>query len=95
MSTLRAPEMLSAAGPQIGECTPYLVRMSADVRTHTEWHERYLSVAQVATRLGVGAPTVRRWIAEGHVRAVQPGGMQGVLRVPATELERLARGEDR
>ena len=53
---------------------------------------RWLSVSETAARLGVAAPTVRRWIKSGHLAAVQPGGEQGVFRVPLTELDRLAGG---
>jgi excisionase family DNA binding protein len=48
-----------------------------------------LSVAEAALRLGVGAATVRRWIHEQRLGAVQVGGTDGVLRVPEAELERL------
>lgn len=51
---------------------------------------RWLSVSETATRLGVGAPTVRRWVHDGHLAAVQPGGPLGVLRIPESELKRLA-----
>jgi excisionase family DNA binding protein len=48
----------------------------------------FLSVSEVAMRFGVGAATVRRWIRDGHLGAVQvaPGA---VLRIPEAELERL------
>jgi excisionase family DNA binding protein len=49
---------------------------------------RFLSVAQAAVAFGVSGPTIRRWIAEQRLGAVQvaPGG---VLRVPEAELARL------
>jgi excisionase family DNA binding protein len=50
---------------------------------------RFLSVSQVALRLGVNAATVRRWIHEQRLGAVQVGGTDGVLRIPETEIERL------
>jgi excisionase family DNA binding protein len=50
----------------------------------------FLSVAEAALRLGVGAATVRRWVASGHLGAIQPAGEQGVVRIPVDELERLA-----
>jgi excisionase family DNA binding protein len=49
----------------------------------------FLSVAEVALRFGVGASTVRRWIRDGHLAAVPPAGEDGVLRIPADELDRL------
>jgi excisionase family DNA binding protein len=50
----------------------------------------FLSVAEAAMQLGVNAATVRRWIRSGRVAAIQPGGEQGVIRIPAAELDRLA-----
>ena len=47
----------------------------------------YLSVAEVALKLAVSAATVRRWIATGHLRAVQPAGPGTAVRVPAGGLE--------
>jgi excisionase family DNA binding protein len=55
---------------------------------------RFLTIGEAAVQLGVSGPTVRRWIKSGHLTAVQPGGEQGVLRVPVTELHRLAEGRD-
>ena len=49
----------------------------------------FLSVSEVALRFGVGVPTVRRWIREQRLAAVQVGGAAGVLRVPEAEIERL------
>jgi excisionase family DNA binding protein len=63
------------------------VRVSAPTRTDSP---TFLSVAEVAARLGVGVGTVRRWIASGHLGAIQPAGEQGVIRIPVDELERLA-----
>lgn len=51
---------------------------------------RFLSVAQAAVALGVSGPTIRRWVAEQRLGAVQVGGRDGILRIPASELERLA-----
>ena len=64
--------------------------MDATIRTDSPPVERWLSVSETAVRLGVAAPTVRRWIHSGRIRGVQPGGEQGVFRVPVTELDRLA-----
>jgi excisionase family DNA binding protein len=49
----------------------------------------FLSVSEAALLLGVNAATVRRWIHEQRLGAVQVGGEQGVIRIPTTELERL------
>jgi excisionase family DNA binding protein len=35
---------------------------------------RFLPVNVVALRVGVGAQTVRRWVKDGHLKGVQPGG---------------------
>ena len=59
--------------------------MSAHMRTEP----RFLTVAQAAVALGVSAPTIRRWVKDGHLVAVQIGGPDGVLRIPEAELERL------
>jgi excisionase family DNA binding protein len=48
----------------------------------------FLSVAEVALRFGVNAATVRRWVRDGHLAAVQVG-TGGALHVPEAELERL------
>ena len=54
---------------------------------------RFLSIGEAAVHLGVSGPTVRRWIREGRLQATQPGGSQGVLRVPLAELKRLEGGQ--
>jgi excisionase family DNA binding protein len=61
--------------------------MSAPMRTEP----RFLTVGQAAAALGVSDPTIRRWVKDGHLVAVQIGGADGVLRIPDTELERLVR----
>ena len=61
--------------------------------TREEPH-RFLSVSGAAAQLKVGDATVRRWIKAGNLRALQVGGPQGVIRVPAGELERLETGDD-
>jgi excisionase family DNA binding protein len=58
---------------------------------HPDRGNRWLSVSETAVRLGVSSPTVRRWIKGGHLVAAQPGGERGLLRVPESELARLAR----
>jgi excisionase family DNA binding protein len=54
----------------------------------------FLTVSETALRLNVSGPTVRRWVKSGQLRAVQPGGEQGVLRIPEGELARLAEGQE-
>jgi excisionase family DNA binding protein len=62
--------------------------MSTQIRNESP---TFLSVAEAALRLGVNAATLRKWIHDGHIKAVQPGGELGSLRIPASELERLER----
>jgi excisionase family DNA binding protein len=50
---------------------------------------RFLSVAQAAVALGVSGPTIRRWVAEQRLGAVQVGGHDGVLRIPLDVIEQL------
>jgi excisionase family DNA binding protein len=64
--------------------------MSAPTSTDSP---RFLSVSQAAVALGVSGPTVRRWVKDGHLRAVQVGGEQGVIRIAESELKRLAEPE--
>jgi excisionase family DNA binding protein len=52
-----------------------------------------MTVREVAERLRVRPETVRRWIAEGTVRAQKPGGNRAGWRVPVEEVERLERGQ--
>ena len=56
---------------------------------HMSTGPRFLSVAEAAVALGVSGPTIRRWVADGHLVAVQVGGARSTLRVPVDELERL------
>lgn len=72
--------------------TRYLLRMSAMTRNDSPL--RWLSVAETATRLGVSGPTVRRWVHGGRLKAVQVAE-QGVLRIPESELDRLAEQRER
>jgi excisionase family DNA binding protein len=51
----------------------------------------FLSVSDAPLRLGVTAPTLRRWIHEGRVRASRPGGDLRSLRIPVFEIGRLER----
>ena len=57
-----------------------------------EQRSEYLSVAEVASKLGVSAPTVRRKIAEGEIPAAQLGGPGSSVRDPGHRARALARG---
>ena len=55
-------------------------------------HEReeLLTVAEVAMELGCSAPTVRRWIHEGHLAALKLGpGRAGLVRIPRSAIDEL------
>jgi excisionase family DNA binding protein len=51
--------------------------------------ERYLTVIEVAERLGVSIDTVRRWLRERRLIGFMPGGARGGYRVRESELERF------
>ena len=51
------------------------------------YEHRYLSVAEVALRLGLSAHAVRRKIAAGQLPAVPLGGPHNSIRIPARALE--------
>lgn len=46
----------------------------------------FLTVAEVAARLGIDERTVRRWILSGRLPAVQLGGPRAPVRIPSDEL---------
>lgn len=48
---------------------------------------RYLSLQDIADELGISDRTVRRWIATGRLKAIQPSPR--VIRVEASELDRF------
>ena len=52
-----------------------------------------LTVRQVAERLQIGRVTVLRWLRSGKLAGVKPGGTRIGWRVPASEVDRLERGE--
>ncbi len=61
--------------------------------------ERFLPVGRVANRLGLTSQTIRLWIKQGRLRAVQPGGERGARwLIPQSEVDRLlgerSRGDD-
>jgi excisionase family DNA binding protein len=53
-----------------------------------ESSREYLSVAEVAMRLGVSAPTIRRRVADGSLRAVKLGDSRNcAVRIPRSALD--------
>ena len=57
--------------------------------------ERLLTVKEVAERLRANPQTVRRWLREGKLKGVMPGGEKLGYRIPASEVTRLLTGETR
>jgi excisionase family DNA binding protein len=55
--------------------------------------ERLLTVKEVAERVGVTIATVRRWIKDGRLRGNMPGGQKAGYRIPASDVERVLRGQ--
>jgi excisionase family DNA binding protein len=55
--------------------------------------ERMYTVKQVAELFGANEETVRRWLRVGRIKGVMPGGQKLGYRIPASEVERLLRGE--
>jgi excisionase family DNA binding protein len=55
--------------------------------------ERLLTVKEVAERLRANPQTVRRWLREGRLRGVMPGGEKLGYRIPTSEVTRLLSGE--
>jgi excisionase family DNA binding protein len=57
--------------------------------------EQLLTVAEVAMLVGCSAPTVRRWIYEGHLPAHKIGpGRPGLVRVERSAVDALIGGDD-
>jgi len=50
-----------------------------------------LTVPEVAARLRLGEESVRRWLRQGRLRGIQPGGTKIGWRVTESELERFIR----
>ena len=59
------------------------------MRGDTAVVERYLTVHDVATHLGVTEDTVRRWLRERRLRGFMPGGPRSGYRIRESELERF------
>lgn len=55
--------------------------------------ERMYTVKEAATRLGAKEETVRRWLRAGKIKGAMPGGQKLGYRIPASEVERVLRGE--
>ena len=53
------------------------------------FEKRFLTVEEVATRLHVGRRTVRRWLRQGRLQGIMPGGLKTGYRIPESELERF------
>jgi excisionase family DNA binding protein len=47
----------------------------------------FLTVAEVAARLGIDERTVRRWIVSGRLPAIQLGGPRAPVRIPVDEFD--------
>jgi excisionase family DNA binding protein len=56
--------------------------------------EQALTVSEVAERLRASEDTVRRWLREGKLRGVRPGGTKTGWRVTVSEIGRFLSGED-
>jgi excisionase family DNA binding protein len=54
-----------------------------------------LTVREVAERLRASEKTVRRWLKEGKLRGVRPGGTRLGWRIPEEEVARLLDKPDR
>lgn len=46
----------------------------------------YSSAQEIATRIGVSARTVQRWVAEGRLPVSRPGGSRGRYFIPESAL---------
>lgn len=55
--------------------------------------ERMYTVKEAATRLGAKEETIRRWLRAGKIKGAMPGGQKLGYRIPASEVERVMRGE--
>ncbi len=51
--------------------------------------ERMLTVPEVAQKLGANPYTIRRWLREGRIKGVMPGGTKLGYRIPESEVRRL------
>jgi excisionase family DNA binding protein len=51
--------------------------------------ERMLTVFEAAERLRANPQTIRRWLREGKIKGVMPGGTKLGYRIPESEIRRL------
>ncbi len=51
--------------------------------------QRLLTVREVAERIRSSPETVRRWLRQGKLRGIRPGGTKLGYRVPESELQRF------
>jgi excisionase family DNA binding protein len=69
--------------------------VSMNVLTSRESSREYLSVSEVALRLGVSAPTIRRREADGSLRAVKLGESRNcAVQISRRALEEWLHGDD-
>ena len=54
--------------------------------------ERFLTVTEVAAILKANPQTVRRWLRDGRLHGVMPGGTKLGYRIPESEVRRLLEG---
>jgi excisionase family DNA binding protein len=50
---------------------------------------KILTVREFAAQIRTSEATVRRWIREGRLRGVMPGGRRTGYRIPSSEVDRL------
>lgn len=55
--------------------------------------KEFWTVAEVAELLGVHRETVRRWIRNGWLEAIDLGSTRAGLRIPNREVDRVRRNE--
>ena len=55
--------------------------------------ERLLTVKEVAERLRANPQTIRRWLREGRLEGVMPGGEKLGYRIPESEVRRILQGK--
>jgi excisionase family DNA binding protein len=54
--------------------------------SHTLMHRDFLTVTEYAAHYRLAVPTVYRWVAQGRIPAVRPGGT-GPIRIPVEALD--------
>jgi excisionase family DNA binding protein len=56
--------------------------------------DKLLTVPEVAERLRAAPETVRRWLRQGRLRGVLPGGDRFGYRIPESEVRRFLSGSN-